>query len=731
MSGDETLSRHAFNAGPAAVVAQRLGITKRSSAGKSARFEYFEDDDRFLVVAGPSEAPDVDLALAYGLTWAGSKRLMLALPVGCTTATAQRLPWLSEERRPELHEHGIDGQVQLARSLSRADSLAAVRAQEPRDVRSRSLLSPTDGADSTVPAIAQLVRLATRCDLQAAHRLGRRSWHCRGLQVLSAETTRTQLTVRAGVHHSVLDRHPWAVAGPVAAPLEQHDLDALEACVRAAVDERLRGPEDSLHRPDEHWLQSVIRQQPSLAGLKGEAHREVAAWRPRDGAAWARGFIDLVGVGEDGNIRVVETKLSANEDTRFVFQALDYYIWAMAHREPLAAASGLPADADIDLSLLVGAGTDGRLALSRYSQGVAKALAKDIRWTFVSVTDWFEGEPKAEAQPPQTVPTSWSNAGRPTGNAYVDVARAVAERWKASSPTIEPAARRPGPYRITTGGAVYDFCLPLEHATLNLLPEVRERALAAFATDRIAWHASVRGGPTTHLLSSQVQCVNALGQMVNDPARLKAAFTSVLDIGSIDLVNASHLTFEWVPAKDHLNESLTGKLRRGAGNTSVDAAFRFTTLQGASALALVEWKFTESYTRARRANASSDEIRRSRYLRLVRDPSGPIDPDLLPFEDLLDEPFYQLVRQQLLAHALEADVDEQADEVHVVHVVPPSNVAYQQSLVRDSHRQVGDSVDAVWTGLNRRPDRYHRLDPAVFLDPAITSADYVSRYTIP
>ena len=461
-------------------------------------------------------------------------------------------------------------------------------------------------------------------------------------------------------------------------------------------------------------------------------HREVAAWRPRDGAAWARGFIDLVGAGDDDTIRVVETKLAANEDTRFVLQALDYFVWATAHRSHVAEALGLAADARVDLRLLVGAGAGGRLALSRYSRGVAEALASDVPWTFASVTDWFDGEPRARAEPPRTVPGGWSNAGRATGNAYVDAARAIAEKWKATSAAIKTEdARRPGPYRSAPGSAVYDFCLPVEHATLNLLPEVRESALTHFRTHGIPWHASVAGCPTTHLLSSQVQCVNALGQMARDPDRITAAFGCTLDIGSVDRIGDEHLTFEWVPDKDHLGEGRNGKLRRGAGNTSVDAAFRFTTTSGQPALALIEWKFTESYNRARRADAAADETRRGRYEQLVMDPSGPIDGDVLPFADLLDEPFYQLVRQQLLAHALEADPDEPATEVHVVHVVPPANHAYQDSLVRERHRGAGETVDAVWARLNTRHDRYHRLDPAVFLDPAITSDEYVARYTVP
>ena len=96
---------------------------------------------------------------------------------------------------------------------------------------------------------------------------------------------------------------------------------------------------------------------------------------------------------------------------------------------------------------------------------------------------------------------------------------------------------------------------------------------------------------------------------------------------------------------------------------------------------------------------------------------------------MLDEPFYQLMRQQLLAHQLEqAGV---ADVVRVIHVHPAGNDAYQASLVRESHRALGDTVDEVWSRMLRATDRFSVLDSARFLDPAVTSAEYVSRYTDP
>lgn len=102
--------------------------------------------------------------------------------------------------------------------------------------------------------------------------------------------------------------------------------------------------------------------------------------------------------------------------------------------------------------------------------------------------------------------------------------------------------------------------------------------------------------------------------------------------------------------------------------------------------------------------------------------------DILSAAAMFDEPFYQLVRQQLLAHALEQSSAEGATRVRVVHVLPPANDAYQRSLARPEHRALGETVSSVWQQLLRTPNRFVSMDPATFLDATITSPEYVSRY---
>lgn len=61
-------------------------------------------------------------------------------------------------------------------------------------------------------------------------------------------------------------------------------------------------------------------------------------------------------------------------------------------------------------------------------------------------------------------------------------------------------------------------------------------------------------------------------------------------------------------------------------------------------------------------------------------------------------------------------------------MLSPRNQAHQRSYVAPELRGRGATVDEVWHSLVRHQDSFVKLDPAVFLDPAVTSEEYVSRY---
>ena len=209
----------------------------------------------------------------------------------------------------------------------------------------------------------------------------------------------------------------------------------------------------------------------------------------------------------------------------------------------------------------------------------------------------------------------------------------VAAQWKRSSATLPQEARLPAPYvgkDGMEGARAYEFCLPAAYARYNLLPEARESALALFADLGIPWHAGVGGGPSNHLLSSQVQCANALTPMVTDPDRLARAFAGVVDITEVLQVEPGrHLTFEYIGPTDYFDESPGRPRVRGARCTSVDAAFLFRAGQGHTELALVEWKYVEDYRQPRTPDNAADGARRGRYAAAWSDPTGPLVSDLV------------------------------------------------------------------------------------------------------
>ena len=309
---------------------------------------------------------------------------------------------------------------------------------------------------------------------------------------------------------------------------------------------------------------------------------------------------------------------------------------------------------------------------------------------------------------------------------YAERARAQAVSWKLDS---VPQAVEDGPYPPTPGAANrYPFCLPLHLASHNLLPAAAQTP-AFFAAREIQWHTGVSGGPTNHLVSSQVQCVNALFPMTGDPALILRAFADVLPIAEVLPVEGdAYLTFEYVGCQDHLNEG--PNLSRGAHRTSADAAVRYRTPDGEIEMALIEWKYTEQY-RGTVLSPDKHNTREQRYRAFWDDLRGPLRgaDGPLAYADLFVEPFYQLMRQQFLAWRMELAREHGASKVRVVHVAPSGNTSYQQSL-RPVHREIGDTVGEVWRELLRRPDRFVSVDSDRFLDEDLhlTNADYRDRY---
>lgn len=397
-------SKHAaFNGGAAVGIAKSLGFEapwKPKGVKVSSLFAYFADGERLLIVAGEATRSDAGLALAYGLTWRGGRKLVLALPANRAFATTQRAAWLNDAARPVIFLH--DGaQVLDQATIDPVTAVNALRALIPHgdtpEVELRKSFTPLHLGEGT-GSVGRLTEWASsNRALDPAHRQSYRAWHHMGQSVLEI-TRRGGVRVRAGLN----EKGATATTVEVKPGQKLSDVDraACIAAVKQAMKVRATG---SYCKPDEHWLQAVLRAEPRLAGVEQPALREVPAWRPPsdpdDGLN--RGYLDVLGLDGDGDIRVVETKLAANDDTMLIFQGLDYYTWARAYDVALRHRLGAADGAQITLCYLIGATPDALVKVSRYAQAQVNALSPSVPAKFVAITDWFA--PKADKGPTLSV----------------------------------------------------------------------------------------------------------------------------------------------------------------------------------------------------------------------------------------------------------------------------------------------------------------------------------------
>jgi hypothetical protein len=256
----------------------------------------------------------------------------------------------------------------------------------------------------------------------------------------------------------------------------------------------------------------------------------------------------------------------------------------------------------------------------------------------------------------------------------------------------------------------------------NLYSPIRSDALSYFSSNHIAWWGGKK--VTGHTLSSQVACVNHLFAWRNDEAAATAVirgispeFVRALSIES-DPVAAGFVQFEAVGDHPYLNE---GRLTRGTQCTSVDAMMYAERADGSRWLVPIEWKFTEHYGNDNKAadGVAADPIngkgavRQRRYTQLIQE-SEQLQATDIPVYYF--EPFYQLMRQTLLAEQIVRHRNEEtlrADGFLHLHVIPSGNVALKEKVYRCS----GLDMETTWRRQLLDQSRYRIVDPKQLLAP--------------
>lgn len=287
----------------------------------------------------------------------------------------------------------------------------------------------------------------------------------------------------------------------------------------------------------------------------------------------------------------------------------------------------------------------------------------------------------------------------PSASAFVLEQRAQQARHFATL-DVADAVRENAPWRLRP-----------DHWSLNLAPSIRDRALSYFATHGIVWHLQA-----DHGLSSQIACVNFLMPLATRPTLLARLVGRALGLDAPEMLPIEvgpsgvpwYVGFEWTARADHLGEwPSSGAPTRGAHVTSADAIVRFRH-SGLVETVLIEWKYTESYGGP--LNPRGHDTRVARYEGRAFAPSGPIRADRgLKVADFFWEPFYQMLRQQMLAGRMEATREDGADRVRVLHLSPQGNRDLRRVTAPALRALATDAFDAFRTALQPPSDGVPRF----------------------
>lgn len=249
--------------------------------------------------------------------------------------------------------------------------------------------------------------------------------------------------------------------------------------------------------------------------------------------------------------------------------------------------------------------------------------------------------------------------------------------WKLSTKYLSRQARSAGLYR----GRLYPWALPVTYSDENIQESIRQNAIRYFEENRISWHmAAQMEGPTNHLCSSQVMCVNTLFPFFHESDLLGDLLRPIFpDMERMLPIESpgQFLAFEWIGPRNYLNEEpkLGDTRHRGLGNTSVDWACMMKTKDNKTRMILGEFKYVEAYAQSNIRYRNDRTDRLITYKPFLEDPNCPIDITRLEsLDDLFYEPIYQATRLLLFAREVRKHHSE-IDEVITVHIRSERNRA--------------------------------------------------------
>lgn len=281
----------------------------------------------------------------------------------------------------------------------------------------------------------------------------------------------------------------------------------------------------------------------------------------------------------------------------------------------------------------------------------------------------------------------------------------------------------------------YDFVLKEVFRQENLFQSIAVEAIKYFKFNKIGWWKGKDSLPTNHMLSSQVSCVNHLFWLMKnekaatevlkgiDPEFIAIPFPKTENSDEENYVEFEYDGFNLTKnnGKNIIGEK---RLSRGATSTSVDAAM-LAQKGEQKILVFIEWKYVEKYSGKVETTNATYKNQRSIYQNLLAMNESPIIMNLLIENDKSDydkgyekfsiEPFYQLMRQTLLAWRLAGKDSIIADDYIHIHVIPNGN---DQLLKGKTSPIISDGINICegWKTYLKTPNKYRHIDPKCLIE---------------
>ena len=276
-----------------------------------------------------------------------------------------------------------------------------------------------------------------------------------------------------------------------------------------------------------------------------------------------------------------------------------------------------------------------------------------------------------------------------------------------------------------SGGGLYENeprKFVLKDQTLNIWEGVREDATAYFQQNSISFWESINK-PSGHLLSSQISCINHLFFMRQRQdlvsAVLRGVDSEVKKAVKIekDENDIGFVVFEENGQNNYLHER---SRIRGGHSTSIDAAMLGEMKDGSRKLFIIKWFYTECFVFFSKSTDNKGAFNISTYKPFLEDSASPIRTSDLG--RLSIEPYFQLMRQTLLAHEMVKANEYGASDYTFLFVVPTGNHDIL-GLNVISGFMPGSKLTETWTNLLKAPEKYVIVDPESFVRPTTQCLD--------